>query len=223
MDLYVISFVLALHSFILSFFHSFILFHSFSFFFILSPFPQLHSAKSKLNQQIDEQINNKIKQRDQMLGRLPQQGWLRLRLNSSNNTTGQEELIFSPIEQESSFFSSESESEIGKRENYQTNYEKVRSVIIDSMADTQEMRMVMHQELEVVMSKLASMKQFTTTNGAADLFAQFNRGKCVVVVVVVVGGGIVVVVVVVVVALVVAVAVVVCWYRHQERGMLIHF
>ena len=161
---------MGLYMLFLSFFHCILSFLHFS------P-SSSHSAKSKLNQQIDEQINNKIKQRDQMLGRLPQQGWLRLRLNSSNDTTGQEELIFSPIEQESSFFSSENESEIGKRENYQTNYEKVRSVIIDSMADTQEMRLVIHQELEVVMSKLASMKQFTTTNGAADLFAQFNRGK----------------------------------------------
>ena len=33
------------------------------------------------------------------------------------------ELIFSPLENESSFISSESEFEIGKRENYQNNFE----------------------------------------------------------------------------------------------------
>ena len=37
------------------------------------------------------------------------------------------------------------------------------------------MRSVIHHDLTLVMSKLASMKQFTTTNGAADLFQKFNN------------------------------------------------
>jgi hypothetical protein len=135
--------------------------------------PNNNSAKNKINELINEQIKNKIKQRDQMLGRPPQQGWLCLRMKDEKNQVS--ELIFSPLENESSFISSESEFEIGKRENYQNNFEIVRSVIIDSMRDTNEMRTIINNELRLAMSKLASMKQFTTTNGANDLFEKFNK------------------------------------------------
>ena len=96
--------------------------------------PNNKSAKIKLTEQINQQIDSKIQERDQMLGRPPQQGWLRLRLKRNNTSTT--ELIFSPIEKESSFFSSSNESERGKKENYQNNYEQCRQVMIDSMEDT---------------------------------------------------------------------------------------
>ena len=108
-----------------------------------------------------------------MLGRQKQQVWLRLRLRLEDEK--HYELIFSPIEDVSSFFISDNENEIGKKENYQNHYEICRSILIDSMQDTYEMREIISNDLQIVMSKLASMKQFTTTNGAVDLFNQFSQ------------------------------------------------
>ena len=50
-----------------------------------------------------------------------------------------------------------------------------RQVVIDSVSDTKEMRAIIQKDLTHVMSKLSSMKQFTTTNAADDLFQQFNK------------------------------------------------
>jgi hypothetical protein len=135
--------------------------------------PNNKSAKKKINIQIDEQLLLKNKERYQMLGRQKQQGWLRLRLRLEDEK--HYELIFSPIEDVSSFFISDNENEIGKKENYQNHYEICRSILIDSMQDTYEMREIISNDLQIVMSKLASMKQFTTTNGAVDIFNQFSQ------------------------------------------------
>ena len=131
--------------------------------------PSNKTAKSKINEQINQQIVLKIQGRDQMLGRQSQQGWLQLKLYDDTDDKKTVELLFSPIENESSFISSENEGERGKKENFQNNYEIIRSIIIDSLPETNEMRSIIQKQLHVCLKKLASMKQFTTTNGKKQL------------------------------------------------------
>ena len=133
-------------------------------------------GKENYNKQIAKLIRDKIKVRDQMLGRPPRQGWLRMKFTTKDSASEEIcELVFSPIETKSSFLVSENEFERGKKENYQNNFEKCRQVVIDSVSDTKEMRAMIQKDLTHVMSKLSSMKQFTTTNAADDLFQQFNK------------------------------------------------
>ena len=131
--------------------------------------PNNKTAKSKINEQINQQIVLKIQGRDQMLGRQSQQGWLQLKLYDDTDDKKTVELLFSPIENESSFISSKNEGERGKKENFQNNYEIIRSIIIDSLPETNEMRSIIQKQLHVCLKKLASMKQFTTTNGKKQL------------------------------------------------------
>ena len=130
-------------------------------------------AKDRLTEKISGFIDTKILGQDQMKGRPPAQGWMRL-VTTINENGKFQELVFSPVETRSAFVSSANESERGKRQNYQSNLELCRQCIIDSMPDTPAMRESMTNDLLRVQKKLASMKQFTTENSAADLFKQFS-------------------------------------------------
>lgn len=107
-----------------------------------------------------------------MLGRPAAQGWLRLVLRDGNS--GFRELVFSPLENQSSFVSSPQETVRGKKQNYQNNLELCRQTIIDAMPDTPAMRESLARSMAHVQHKLAAMKQFTTDNAAADLFKKLS-------------------------------------------------